>query len=65
MEFGEKSTLALAQLPQSVKLGEKWYTVAFAEEIFEIFDMIADGQTYMLVAGCTAHGKYCNGSPGS
>ncbi|KAI5750912.1 hypothetical protein M8J77_002372 [Diaphorina citri] len=58
MEFGEKSTLALAQLPQSVKLGEKWYTVAFAEEIFEIFDMIADGQTYMLVAGSTAHGVY-------
>lgn len=35
----------------------KWYKILNTREIFEIFDMIADSQTYKLVAGNTAHGK--------
>lgn len=35
----------------------KWYKVDDKKQIFEIFDMIDDYQSYQLVAGNTAHGE--------
>nr|XP_018909624.1 PREDICTED: indole-3-acetaldehyde oxidase-like [Bemisia tabaci] len=39
----------------------KWYKVDDKKQIFEIFDMIDDYQSYQLVAGNTAHGAYRTG----
>nr|XP_018909623.1 PREDICTED: xanthine dehydrogenase-like [Bemisia tabaci] len=39
----------------------KWYKVDDKKQIFEIFDMIDDFQSYQLVAGNTARGAYRTG----
>lgn len=56
LEIIVKSAVELAQVPSKVTLGEQWFVVSIVDEVFQIFDMIPDGN-YMLVAGSTAHGK--------
>lgn len=53
----EYDFLYVDNLALSLANNTKWYKVDGKKEIFEIFDMIDDPQSYQLVAGNTAHGK--------
>nr|XP_018909622.1 PREDICTED: xanthine dehydrogenase-like [Bemisia tabaci] len=56
----EYDFLYVDNLALSLANNTKWYKVDGKKEIFEIFDMIDDPQSYQLVAGNTAHGVYRN-----